>query len=79
MATFTVDETVGSYRVKSDLTQLIPVTREWATNPVVTDVQFPLTYRYPYDNKAFFVDTGTMRAHMDFHTDSGAVVIYLVT
>ena len=57
MATFTVDETVGSYRVKSDLTQLIPVTREWATNPVVTDVQFPLAYRYPYGDKAFFVDT----------------------
>lgn len=58
MATFTVDETIGNYLVKSDLTQLIPITRDWATNPIITDVQFPLAYRYPYDNKAFFVDTG---------------------
>lgn len=58
MGNFIVDETAGYYRVKSDLTQLIPVTREWATNPLILDVQIPLAYRYPYGNKAFFVDVG---------------------
>lgn len=58
MGAFIVDETAGNYRVKSDLTQLIPVTRDWATNPLILDVQIPLAYRYPYGNKAFFVDIG---------------------
>ena len=58
MGAFIVDETAGYYRVKSDLTQLIPVTRDWATNPLILDVQIPLAYRYPYGNKAFFVDIG---------------------
>ena len=56
MGAFNVDESAGYYRVKSDLTQLIPVTRDWATNPIIQDVQFPLAYRYPYGSKAFFVD-----------------------
>lgn len=58
MGAFNVDESAGYYRVKSDLTQLIPVTRDWATNPIIQDVQFPLAYRYPYGSKAFFVDIG---------------------
>lgn len=56
MGAFIVDESVGYYRIKNDLTQLIPVTRDWATNPIIQDVQFPLAYRYPYGSKAFFVD-----------------------
>lgn len=58
MGKFIVDETAGYYRVKSDLTQLIPITRDWATNPLILDVQILLSYRLPYGNKAFFVDTG---------------------
>lgn len=58
MGAFNVDESAGYYRVKSNLTQLIPVTRDWATNPIIEDVQFPLAYRYPYGSKAFFVDIG---------------------
>lgn len=58
MGKLIVDETAGYYRVKSDLTQLIPITREWATNPLILDVQIPLAYRYPYGNRAFFADLG---------------------
>lgn len=58
MGKLIVDETAGYYRVKSDLTQLIPVTREWATNPLILDVQIPLAYRLPYGNRAFFADLG---------------------
>ena len=58
MGKLIVDATAGYYRVKSDLTQLIPITRDWATNPLILDVQIPLAYRYPYGNKAFFADLG---------------------
>lgn len=58
MGKLIVDETAGSYRIKSDLTQLIPVTREWATNPLILDVQIPLAYRLPYGNRAFFASLG---------------------